>query len=224
MLFSKVFVATLVAALTTVLAQTETTGDVSLAQKRAALEHRMHQRAHAGHGALKKRQLSEQEVASKERIARAQHKPTRTDIAAPGLEKRQLGFGVGNTGLGAGTGVNGLGCVCVLGVCSGLGCVNPSPPKTSQYPCQGRNYDGCNPGANFGVGTNGITYGSSVGVSQCCQTGYSCSKLGPFGQSFCLNFGGAQLYTLQQLIAANTFSTQTEFQNFLNGQKSITGY
>lgn len=55
MLFSKVFVATLVAALTTVLAQTETTGDVGLAQKRAALEHRMHQRARAGHGALKKR-------------------------------------------------------------------------------------------------------------------------------------------------------------------------
>lgn len=129
-------------------------------------------------------QVSAADIASKERIARAQFKPTRTAAAAPGMEKRQLGpVGVGDTGLGAGLGNNGLGCVCTFGVCVGLGCTSNNQPKPSQYPCQGKNYDGCNPGAAVGVGANGISYSGSVGISQCCQTGYSCQKLGPFGAS-----------------------------------------
>jgi hypothetical protein len=102
------------------------------------------------------------------------------------MEKRQIGgIAIGGTDLGAGTGSNGLGCVCTFGVCVGLGCnTGPSQPKPSQYACQGKNYDGCNPGQNVGVSSNGITYSSSVGISQCCQTGYSCSKLGPFGASY----------------------------------------
>lgn len=211
MQLSTFFLASLVAALSAVVvASADSVADAGLVAKRAALQSRMHARAHAGHGALKKRAVTDAEIASKERIQRAQFKPTKTDVSFPGMEKRQLGgIAVGNTGLGVGTGSNGLGCVCTFGVCVGLGCsTGPSQPQTSQYPCQGQNYDGCNPGTSVGVSSNGITYTSSVGISQCCQSGYSCQKLGPFGASYCLNLPFAQLYNLNQLISSQTFSTQ----------------
>lgn len=53
--FSKIFVLSLVAALSSVVASADTVAGVGLAAKRVALENRMHARAHAGHGALKKR-------------------------------------------------------------------------------------------------------------------------------------------------------------------------
>lgn len=125
-------------------------------------------------------QPSESELAGVERVRRAQYHPatrTATPVVAAdaGFEKRQLGgIGVnvgGSGGIGVGVG-NGLGCVNIGGVYIGLGCTNNNnQPKPSNGVCRGGNYDGCSPGANYGVGAGTGGLGGAAGFSQCCQSG-----------------------------------------------------
>lgn len=212
MQLSRFFLVSLVAALSAiVVASADSTIDAGLVAKRAALESRMHARAHAGHGALKKRQLSAAQLESKERIRRAQYKPTKTSVAAPGLEKRSLvTYGT------LGGILNGVVCPCPLGICP-PGCSVPSQPKPSAVSCQGSGFDACTQ-TGLGGSVSGGTGYSSGGISQCCQTGYTCQQVSGLKVSVCLNV--VQAFDLGQALLGQSFGTQQDSVDFLNAYKT----
>jgi len=211
---SKLFIITLFAALSAlVAASTATTNNEALVLKREALSARMHARAAAGHGALKKRQPTDE---AKERIKRAQYHPTRTAAAAPGIEKgmEKRQFGIGLTPINVPI-IGNVPIVCVDAFGQPLyivGC--PAKATASQTVCQAQPKQQCNPTyAIAGSVSNGLG-GVTGGISSCCPFGYTCSRFGNLGGSYCL--------TPNQLTIANsqsggvTFGSQQTIADFLN--------
>lgn len=211
---SKLFIITLIAALSAmVAASTASTNNEALVVKREALSARMHARAAAGHGALKKRQPTD---AGKERIKRAQYHPTRTAAAAPGMEKgmEKRQFGIGLTPVNVPViGPVPIVCVDIWGQpLYIIGC--PPKPQASQSICKAQPKQQCNPTyAIEGSVSNGLG-GVVGGISSCCPFGFACSQFGNLGGSYCLSSN--QLRVANNQLGGITFGSQQNIADYLN--------